>query len=362
MTGSDAPRLIPVVLAGGRGTRLWPLSRDDMPKQFLPLLSSQSLFQQALLRASALEGFAVAPPIVVGNSAHRDLLLSQARAVGIEPARVVLEPAGRNTGPAIALAAMLARRAAGEQALLLVMPADHAIADSAAFAAAVHAAAKAAAEGRLVTFGIVPDKPETGYGYIQRGTAHGDWAGIRRFVEKPDLRTAESYLVSGEYLWNSGMFVFSAGRILAELAAHAAPVVAGSEAALIEAGADNEELHLGAAFLSVPSISIDYAVMEKTANGAVVSLAAGWSDVGSWSALHDLAKRDAQGNSARGDVLLESCTNTFALGSKRLVAAVGVDDLVIVETDDAVLVMRRDRAQDVARIVDRLTKARTAPR
>jgi mannose-1-phosphate guanylyltransferase/mannose-6-phosphate isomerase len=251
---------------------------------------------------------------------------------------------------------------AGENALLLVMPADHAIADSAAFAAAIHAAAKAAAEGRLVTFGIVPDRPETGYGYIQRGAAHGGWAAVRRFVEKPDWRTAESYLLSGEYLWNSGMFVFSAGRILAELAAHAAPVIAGSEAALIEAGAENEHLALGAAFLSLPSISIDYAVMEKTASGAVVPLAAGWSDVGSWTALHDLAQRDERGNSARGDVLLESCTNTFALGSKRLVAAVGVDDLVIVETDDAVLVMRRDRAQDVTHIVDKLNKARTPPR
>jgi mannose-1-phosphate guanylyltransferase/mannose-6-phosphate isomerase len=356
MTGSNVPRLIPVVLAGGRGTRLWPLSREACPKQFLTLLSADSLFQQTLLRVRALHGFAAEAPIVIASSGHRELVLSQARSAGIEPRTVVLEPAGRNTAPAVALAALLARRIAGEDALLLVMPADHVIADTAAFAAAVAAAAGAAAQGRLVTFGIVPDGPETGYGYIQRGDTQGDWANIRRFVEKPNLATAQSYLRSGEYLWNSGMFVFSVSRILEELAAHASAVVAGSERALRDLDPAEQCIQLGEAFLSVPSISIDYAVMEKTASGAVVPLAAGWSDVGSWAALHERAERDAQGNSCRGDVLLESCTNTFVMASKKLVAAVGVDDLVIIETDDAVLVTRRDRAQDVGRIVEQLKK------
>jgi mannose-1-phosphate guanylyltransferase/mannose-6-phosphate isomerase len=354
MATLDARPLIPVVLAGGRGTRLWPLSRESLSKQFLPLVANDSMFQQTLLRTSALQGFTVARPIVVTNALQRDLALSQARAVGLEPGCVVLEPAGRNTAPAVAIAALLALRNGGSDPLLLVVPADHAIADAAAFAAAVRAGAVAAAEGRLVTFGIVPERPETGYGYIQSGETHGEWADVRRFVEKPDLATATSYLRSGDYLWNSGIFLFSARRLLEELAAHAAAVLNGCERALAVAEDKGGAVELGAEFLDVPSISIDYAVMEKTASGAVVPMSVGWSDVGSWSALHDITKQDERGNSSRGDALLESCANTFVVAGKRLVVAIGVDDLVIVETDDAVLVMRRDRAQDVSRIVERL--------
>lgn len=362
MATFDARPVIPVVLAGGSGTRLWPLSRESLPKQFLPLVSRDSLFQQTLLRARALHGFRVERPIIVANAAHRDLVLSQSRAVEVEPECVVLEPGGRNTAPAVALAALLARRTADADPLLLVMPADHVIGDTAAFAAAVRVGETAAAEGRLVTFGVVPERPEVGYGYIQRGEVQAEWAEVRRFVEKPNLATAESYLHSGDYLWNSGIFLFSAGRVIEELTAHAAPIVEGCERALAEADVRSGRVELGAAFLAVPSISIDYAVMEKTSHGAVVPMSVGWSDVGSWSALHDIAQHDEQRNSTRGDVLLESCTNTFVVAGKRLVAAIGVDDLVIVETDDAVLVMRRDRAQHVNQIVARLKNEGRGPR
>jgi mannose-1-phosphate guanylyltransferase/mannose-6-phosphate isomerase len=340
---------------------LWPLSRDDLPKQFLPLVTSQSLYQQTLQRAGALQGFDVARPIVVAGAAHRELVLSQARGVGVEPECVLLEPLGRNTAPAIGLAALVARERAGAEALLLVMPADHVIKDLAAFASAVRSAAAAAVEGRLVTFGVVPDRPETGYGYIQRGAVHGEWFEVRRFVEKPDLPTAAAYLSAGDYLWNSGVFLFSAGSVLEELRDHAAPVLAGCERVLAESGAASGVVELCASFAEVPSISIDYAVMEKTANAAVVPVSVGWSDVGSWTALHELAERDEQGNSTRGAVLLESCSNTFVVAGKRLVAAVGLDDVVIVETEDAVLVMRRDRAQHLGRLVERLKPRRGQP-
>jgi mannose-1-phosphate guanylyltransferase/mannose-6-phosphate isomerase len=354
MSSSKTPRLIPVVLAGGRGTRLWPLSRDDLPKQFLPLVAPESLFQQTLLRARELQGLDVARPIVVAGAGHRELVLSQAGDVGVEPECVLLEPIGRNTAPAIALAALVARHRAGDETLLLVMPADHVIKDTAAFAAAVSAAAAAAAAGRLVTFGVVPDRPETGYGYIQRGAAHGEWTDVRRFVEKPDLPTATSYLRAGDYLWNSGIFLFSAGSMLEELGAHAAPVLAGCERALAEVGAVSGVVELGSVFASVPSISIDYAVMEKTANAAVVPVSIGWSDVGSWAALHDIEARDEHGNSSRGEVVLESCSNTFVVAGKRLVVAAGLEDVVIIETEDTVLVMRREQAQHLSRIVERL--------
>jgi mannose-1-phosphate guanylyltransferase/mannose-6-phosphate isomerase len=362
MASFDGRRLIPVVLSGGSGTRLWPLSRERSPKQFIPLFAGSSLFQQTLLRVRGLPGLAVESPIVIANEAHAALVLEQAHSVGVAPT-VVLEPAGRNTAPAVTVAALLARRAApNADPLLLILPADHVIADTDAFGAALAAGSAAAEAQRLVTFGVVPERPETGYGYIQRGDSHGAWATIRRFVEKPDLSTAESYLRTGEYLWNSGMFLFSAARVLAELAAHAAPVLSACGRALAEATTERGALRLGPAFLEAPAISIDYAVMEKTADGAVVPLSAGWSDVGSWTALHDVTSADARGNCAEGDVLLESCTNTYVKAATRVVAAVGLDDVVIVETADAVLVVRRDRAQDVKRIVDRLKAEGRGPR
>ena len=298
--------LIPVILSGGSGTRLWPLSRANRPKQFLPLVGATTLFQQTLLRARAL-GLGVQSPIVVCNAAHRELVATQSREIGVEPHAIVLEPVGRNTAPAVAVAALLATRtaAAGVDPLLLVLPADHVIADQPAFAAAVRIAAEAAESGRLVTFGVVPDRPETGYGYIKRGAQHGGWAEIGKFVEKPDRATAEAYVASGEYSWNSGMFLFSAAQVLAELRAHAPAILAACERAVAAARADDGALPLGAEFAECPADSIDYAVMEKSARGAVVPLAAGWSDVGSWAALRDIVTQDAQGNARSGDVLLE---------------------------------------------------------
>lgn len=359
-TGSHSRRaLIPVIISGGSGTRLWPLSRETRPKQFLPLVGQNSLYQQALLRVQQL-GLGAISPIVVCNAAHRDFVFGQSRELGIDPRAVVLEPVGRNTGPAVALAALLALRDpdAGAEPLLLVLPADHVIMDDRAFAAAVNVAIEAAEGGRLVTFGVVPDRPETGYGYIQRGARRGGWAEIGRFVEKPDRATAEAYIASGEYWWNSGMFLFSAARLLEELHAHAAAMADACERIVVEAQRDGVVVQLGPDFARCPANSIDYAVMEKTAHGAVVPLSAGWSDVGSWSALHDVLPRDAQGNTVLGDAMLESCRNTYVNAGKRLVAVVGVDDVVVIETDDAVLVLRRDRAQDVKKIVDALKAQR----
>jgi mannose-1-phosphate guanylyltransferase/mannose-6-phosphate isomerase len=351
---SDRP-LIPVIISGGSGTRLWPLSRETRPKQFLPLVGSTSLYQLTLSRVRGL-GLGVRPPIVVCNEAHGDFALAQSRGLGIELGAVVLESVGRNTAPAVALAALLATRAvgAGEDPLLLVLPADHVIADERAFAAAVRVAVEAAERGRLVTFGVVPDRPETGYGYILRGRRHGDWADIGKFVEKPDLATAEAYVASGEYLWNSGMFLFSAARWLEELQVHAPEILAVCERAVAAARSEGAVVRFGAELAHCPADSIDYAVMERTTYGAVVPLAAGWSDVGSWSALHDVLQRDAQGNSTSGDVLIESCRNVQVRAKTRLVAAVGLEDVVVVETEDAVLVLRRDHAQDVKKIVDAL--------
>ncbi len=358
-SSDDLPTLIPVIISGGSGTRLWPLSRELRPKQFLPLVGATSFYQQTLLRVRQLD-LAVCPPVVVCNAAHRDFVLTQAQALGIEPGRVVLEPVGRNTAPAVAVAALLATRAAesGADPLLLVLPADHVIADARAFAIAVRTAIAAAEDGRLVTFGVVPHEPETGYGYILRGARQGEWAEIGRFVEKPDLRTAEAYVASGEYLWNSGMFLFSAAQLLAEMRTHAPAIVAACERIVATAATDGVTVQLGDEFAQCPAASIDYAVMEKTSHGAVVPLAAGWSDVGSWSALQDVLSRDQQGNSTSGDVVLEACRNTYVSASNRLVAAVGLEDVVVVETEDAVLVLRRDRAQDVKKIVDLLHKQR----
>jgi mannose-1-phosphate guanylyltransferase/mannose-6-phosphate isomerase len=349
-----APALIPVIISGGGGTRLWPWSRDSRPKQFLPLLSATSLFQQTLLRAKALDG--AQAPLVVCNAAHRDLVHAQTREAGIEPRAIVLEPVGRNTAPAVVIAALLmvSTPPRGVDPLLLVLPADHVIADHDAFASAVRAATTAAAEGRLVTFGVVPDRAETGYGYILKGETRASWSDIGRFVEKPDLATAMTYVRSGEYLWNSGMFLFSATALLAEMRVRAPDILRACEQAIAEIDTKERVISLGSAFAACPATSLDYAVMEKTPRGAVVPLAAGWGDVGSWSALHDAVAHDANGNTVTGDVLAESCTNTYVAAHSRLVAAVGLDNVVIVETGDAVLVAHRDRAQDVKKIVEHL--------
>jgi mannose-1-phosphate guanylyltransferase/mannose-6-phosphate isomerase len=348
--------LTPVILSGGAGTRLWPLSRELYPKQLLALTGERTMIQQTALR---LEGLAAAAPVVVCNEAHRFLVAEQLRQVGIEPQAIVLEPMGRNTAPAIALAAHAALKAAGAKAdadpLLLVLPADHVIRDVPAFHKAVHAALGAAQQGQLVTFGIVPTIPETGYGYIQRGPASGSVYRIARFVEKPSAALAGDFLASGDYYWNSGMFLFGARRYLEELERLAPAIARTCAAAFAGAKADLDftriDKHL---FEACPADSIDYAVMEKTATAVVVPLAAGWSDVGSWAALHEASEADGHGNVSRGDVICEDSEGCFLYSESRLVSAVGLKNHVVVETKDAVLVAPRSRVQDVKKLVFRL--------
>jgi mannose-1-phosphate guanylyltransferase/mannose-6-phosphate isomerase len=350
--------VIPVILSGGSGTRLWPWSREERPKQFLALVSSSSLLQETAERARGLGDF-VAAPLLVCNEAHRFLVAEQLRAAGVAPRTIVLEPVGRNTAPAVAVAALLALRDAPAEAdpLLLVLPADHVVLDRLAFAGAVAAGVAAAAAGRLVTFGVVPTRPETGYGYIQSGASRGSWSDVERFVEKPDLPTATAYVESGRYLWNSGMFVFSARNVLRELERHVPAVVRACANALADAERDADFTRLGAAFREAASISIDNAVMEKTDRAAVVPLSAGWNDIGSWTALHEVLAQDAHGNAVAGDVLLRACKNSYVASSGRCVAAIGLEGIVVVETADAVLVAARDKVQAVKDVVADLKAA-----
>ena len=348
--------LTPVILSGGAGTRLWPLSRELHPKQLLALTGERTMIQQTALR---LEGLAAGAPVVVCNEAHRFLVAEQLRQLGIEPQAIVLEPMGRNTAPAIALAAHAALKAAGpgaaEDTLLLVLPADHVIRDVPAFHKAVRAALGAAQQGQLVTFGIAPTSPETGYGYIQRGPASGEVHRIARFVEKPTGAVAEDLVRSGDYYWNSGMFLFGARRYLEELGRFA-PVIAGACAeAFAAAKADLDFTRVDKRlFEACPADSIDYALMEKTSAAVVVPLAAGWSDVGSWAALHEAGEPDAHGNVSRGDVICEDSQGCYLYSESRLVSAVGLRDHVVVETKDAVLVAPRSRVQDVKKLVFKL--------
>jgi mannose-1-phosphate guanylyltransferase/mannose-6-phosphate isomerase len=359
--------IIPVVLSGGAGTRLWPLSREQFPKQLLPLTGGgETMLQATVARTAGLPG--VGAPVVVCNEAHRFMVAEQLRQAGVEGTRIVLEPIGRNTAPAIALAAHAALGAAAASVdaadsdpLLLVLPADHVVRDVAAFQAAVRAALPAAAAGRLVTFGVVPDAPETGYGYIRRAAVADGSGGvypIDRFVEKPDLATAQGFLASGEYYWNSGMFLFGARRYLRELETQAPDIAAAVTAAFGAAKGDLDFLRIDAeAFAACRSDSIDYAVMEKTREAVVVPLAAGWSDVGSWSSLHAAVESDVDGNVLRGDVIAEDTRDSFVFSESRLVATVGLDSHVVVETKDAVLVAPRDRVQDVKALVARIKAA-----
>ena len=340
--------LVPVILSGGSGTRLWPLSRESHPKQFLPLLGERSLLQMTWLRLRGLPG--ADAPLVVANEEHRFLVAEQLRLVGCSPAALILEPVGRNTAPAIAVAALSAM-ANGDDPILLVLPSDHVIANEAGFRQSVLAALPAAESGRLVTFGIVPTAPETGYGYINAAAGEGVRA-VRRFVEKPDQATAEKYLASGEYFWNSGMFAFRASRYLEELARNQPRMVELARESLAKASRDADFLRLDrAAFAACPADSIDYAVMEKTDRAAVLPIDVGWNDVGSWSALWAVVEQDGDGNAHRGDVLARDCRNTLAISDKRLVALIGLSDLVVVDTDDAVLVAHKDRVQEVKDIV-----------
>ncbi len=350
--------LTPVLLSGGVGSRLWPVSRESHPKQFQPLAGELSMLQETLKRTTGLDESA---PVVVCNEEHRFMVAEQLRQVDLEASALILEPVGRNTAPAVALAALYAVEHDPE-ALLLVLPADHLIQDVESFVAAVGKAVPMAQQGRLMTFGVVPSSPETGYGYIKCGESlGGDLYGLERFVEKPDAATAAAYLESGSYLWNSGMFLLGAAAYLEELQAHAPQILSCCQEAMKGANRDMDFVRPEPAiFDACPSDSIDYAVMENTDRGGVVSLDCGWSDVGAWSALWDVSARDDEGNASRGDVILDNCTDSYFYSDSRLVAATGVDGLVVVETADAVLVADRNKVQDVKRIVNTL-KAQERP-
>jgi len=334
---------------------LWPVSRELYPKQFLPLTGQGSLLVQTLERAAAIDD--VAAPIVVCNDEHRFLVAEQLRQSGIAPAAILLEPEGKNTAPAVAVAALRALELNAD-ATLLVLPADHVIQQPEAFAEAVARGLSAAAEGYLVTFGIVPTAPETGYGYIQAGAAWRDGIHeLKQFVEKPDLETAKKYVSSGDYVWNSGMFLLRADAYIAELEAHAPLILAAARKALAAAQTDLDFARLDkTAFAMCPSDSIDYAVMEHTRKGMVIPLACGWSDVGSWSSLWEVEGKDEDGNVLSGDVLVHDVNASYIRSESRLVAAIGVDDIVVVETSDAVLIANKARVQDVKHIVAALKK------
>lgn len=343
--------MIPVILSGGSGTRLWPLSRGQYPKQFLPLVSENTMLQETVLRLNGLAN--LLPPLAVCNEDHRFMMAEQLREIGVKPAAIILEPIGKNTAPAVAVAALSAK---SPEDVLLVLPADHVVADRAAFHAAIHAAEKLAKQNFLVTFGIVATTPETGYGYIKAGeTRHGASFNVAAFVEKPDAQTARSYLASGDYFWNSGMFAFKAGRFLSELEKFNPEMLEACKQAFQAAKNDMDFVRLDKdIFSTCPSDSIDYAVMEKTDAAVVIPLDAGWNDVGSWSALWDVTAKDQAGNAIKGDVLTVDTHDSFIHSSGKLVALIGLRNLVVVETDDAVMVAAKDRVQDVKAIVDKL--------
>jgi mannose-1-phosphate guanylyltransferase/mannose-1-phosphate guanylyltransferase/mannose-6-phosphate isomerase len=343
--------MIPVILSGGSGTRLWPLSRGYHPKQFLPLVSDKTMVQQTLNRLDGITGLQA--PIAVCNEDHRFMMAEQLREIDCKASAIILEPIGKNTAPAVAMAAIAAT---SEDDILLILPADHVIDDELAFQEAVSQAEVMAKAGYLVTFGIVPTGPETGYGYIKRGNEiRGEAFDVAAFVEKPDLTTATEYINSGDYFWNSGMFAFKAGRYLEELEKFNPEMLVSCRKAFSAAKKDLDFTRLDkVSFSECPADSIDYAVMEKTEQAVVIPLDAGWNDVGSWSALWDVTQKDSSGNAIHGDVLTVDTSNSFVHAEGRLVATIGVHDLVVVETDDAVMVAPKDRVQEVKTIVDKL--------
>jgi mannose-1-phosphate guanylyltransferase/mannose-6-phosphate isomerase len=360
--------LIPVILSGGAGTRLWPLSRELYPKQLLPLVGERTMLQETVLRLEGLEDRCA--PVVVCNDAHRFLVAEQLRQVGQDADAVILEPVGRNTAPAVAIAAMQALEKDPE-AIILILPADHVIRDAQILCDVVSAGLGEVQKGALLTFGIVPTAPETGYGYIKRGAKCETRSAIKgsqptatiyhvdRFVEKPDHATAQDYLDKGDYYWNSGMFMFKASNYLDELKEHAPKMLAACRIAWQGRCTDLDFTRLDAeAFAACPADSIDYAVMEKTDHAFVIPLEAGWSDVGSWAALWEVGETDDHGNVTSGDVIGVDCTNSFIRSGSRLVAGVGLENAVVVETSDAVLVAAKDRVQDVKKVVEQLKASR----
>ncbi len=348
--------IYPVILSGGAGTRLWPVSRHLRPKQFQPVISEQTLFAQTIAR---LDDPRFAPPLVICNEDHRFLVAEEFRLANRQPRAIVLEPVPRNTAPAIAAATLLIAQDHPD-ALIAVFPSDHVIADIPAFYAAIDQAASAAQSGRLATFGITPTRPETGYGYIHAGNSFNSSDSIfsvQAFVEKPDAATAQAYLDTGTYYWNSGMFLFRAGDFLEELKTHSPETLTACRESVVTLSEDYEFLKLDqAAFEKAPAISVDYAVMEKTSRAVVIPSDFGWSDVGSWTSLHQLAETDANGNARIGDVVLHDSHNSYVRSDGPLVTAVGVDNMVVIATDDAVLIAPADRDQDVRHIVETLRK------
>ena len=343
--------VLPVLLCGGSGTRLWPLSREAYPKQFLPLAGKHSLLQATCLRLQGLPG--ASAPLLISNEEHRFMVAEQCRQIAVAPQTIILEPIGRNTAPAIAVAALHAVESQ-QDPILLILPSDHLLSDEAGFRDAVLAALSTAEAGALLTFGIVPTSAETGFGYIKAASGQGVRA-VEQFVEKPDQATAEKYLESGEYFWNSGMFMFRASRFIEELEKFAPEILRQCRAAIANAKRDADFLRLDkTAFAACPADSIDYAVMEKTRHAMVLPIDVGWSDVGSWSALWQVAEQDNEGNVHRGDVMAENCRNTFVWSQSRLVSTLGLENMIVVDTDDALLVAHQDHVQDVKKIVARL--------
>lgn len=344
--------ILPVIMAGGSGSRLWPLSRTHYPKQFIPLVNEYSMLQNTVTR---LEQLSTLSPIVICNNEHRFMIAEQLREMNINDSSIILEPIGRNTAPAIALAAFKAI-SNGDDPLLLVLAADHVIKNELAFTDAVNLATPEALKGRLITFGIVPTHAETGYGYIKQGQAISDEIyHVEAFVEKPDFITAKNYLHHGGYCWNSGMFLFKASVYLEELKKFNPDIYSICEKAIKSSFTDLDFIRIHKEiFEQCPDDSIDYAVMERTDKAAVIPLDAGWSDVGSWSALWDVQSKDNNDNVTKGDVLVDSVSNSYIYSQDKLIAAVGVDNLVIVETKDAVLVANKDKVQDVKNIVNQL--------
>ncbi len=347
--------IIPIILSGGAGTRLWPLSWGDHPKQFLSLISKKTMIQETLLR---LDGLETGNPIISCGEGHRFLVAQQIGEVSDKKPTIILEPMAKNTAPAIAAACCAAMKQ-DKDAVVVVLPSDHVIADQDAFKKAVKTATTNAEKGSLVTFGIVPTFPATGYGYVKAAGAETDGAyTLERFVEKPCLEKAQEYLASGEYAWNSGMFVFKAGTFLDELKIYSPEMAALSIEAFEKATVDTDFIRLDKdAFGKIKGDSIDYAVMEKTTKGKVVKLNAGWDDVGSWSALYDISKKDENQNVVKGDVIALDTTSSYIRGGKRTIATIGLDDVVIVDSDDALLVAAKGKIQDVKKIAEQI-KAR----
>ena len=350
-------KLYPVILSGGSGSRLWPLSREHYPKPLLPLVSDNTLLQET---ASRLDDIAhMGDAVYVCNEEHRFLLAEQVAQIGKTPTTIILEPVGRNTAPALTLAALYLVKQDSD-AMMVVMPADHVMTEPQQFIAAVEQGSDNAEQGALVTFGIVPESAETGYGYIKRDAQIGDSSAytVARFVEKPDPQTAEQYVSEGDYYWNSGIFLMRADRWLDEIGQHRPDILKNCRAAMSKGVQDSDFFRVDKTlFHECPSDSIDYAVMEKTDRAVVVPISAGWSDIGAWSALWNVCPQDADGNVIQGDVLAEDTTNAFLIAQHRCLATVGLDNIVVVETADAVLVASKDKAQDVKAIVDRLKES-----